>query len=111
MSTFDLFVLTSVFEPFGLMLAEAMAAGKPVVATRVDGIPEVVSEGQTGLLAPPRDPQALAQASARLLRDEELAHRVGKAGRQRVIEHFTIEAMAQKTMALYESELRMMNDE
>jgi len=101
-STFDLFVLASVYEPFGLVLAEAMALERPVVASRVGGIPEVVADGESGLLVPPRDPSALAEAAARLLRDEALARRMGQAGRQRVLAQFTVEAMTSKTMALYE---------
>ncbi len=102
MSVFDLFVLASVYEPFGLVLVQAMALEKPIVASRVGGIPEVVADGETGLLAPPRDPAALAEAAARLLRDEALARRMGQAGRERVLAQFTAEAMARKTMALYE---------
>jgi glycosyltransferase involved in cell wall biosynthesis len=102
MSAFDLFVLASVFEPFGLVLVEAMALEKPVVASRVNGIPEVVADGEAGLLVPPRDPHALAEAAARLLRDQALARRMGQAGRGRVLARFTVEAMAGKTMALYE---------
>jgi glycosyltransferase involved in cell wall biosynthesis len=102
MSAFDLFVLASVFEPFGLVLVEAMALEKPVVASRVNGIPEVVADGEAGLLVPPRDPHALAEAAARLLRDQALARHMGQAGRGRVLARFTVEAMAGKTMALYE---------
>jgi glycosyltransferase involved in cell wall biosynthesis len=102
MSVFDLFVLASVYEPFGLVLVQAMALQKPIVATRVGGIPEVVADGETGLLVPPRQPAALAEAAARLLRDEALARRMGQAGRERVLARFTAEAMARKTMALYE---------
>lgn len=104
-STFDLFVLASIYEPFGLVLAEAMALEKPVVATCVDGIPEVVAEGETALLVPSRDPSALAEAAARLLGDPALAQRMGQAGRQRVLAQFTVEAMASKTMRLYEERL------
>src|SRR5439155_23841531 len=82
-------------------LLESMAAGVPVVATRVGGNPEVVQDGRTGLLVPPRDPHALANAISRLLEDPGLARRFGRAGRDRVAEHFSIEQMVSKTERLY----------
>lgn len=80
----DLFVLPSHFDSFPYVLLEAMAASLPVVSTRVGGIPEVVQEGRTALLVPPRDPTALADALVRLLTDPPLAQRFGAAGRSRV---------------------------
>lgn len=100
---FDVFVLASVTEPFGVVLAEAMAAGLPCVATRVGGIPEVVAEGETGLLVPAGDPEALAQAVLRLLRDPGLRRRMGRAGRRRVREHFSIERMTADVERMYEA--------
>src|SRR5207247_8999368 len=82
-------------------LLESMAAGVPVVATTVGGNPEVVQDGRTGLLVPPRDPHALANAIGRLLQDPDLASRCGRAGRQRVAEHFSIDQMVSKTERLY----------
>jgi len=82
-------------------LLESMAAGVPVVATTVGGNPEVVQDGRTGLLVPPRDPHALANAISRLLEDPGLARRFGRAGRDRVAEHFSIEQMVSKTERLY----------
>jgi len=87
----DVFCLASLWESFGLVLAEAMSLSKPVVATNVDGIPEVVANGDTGLLVPPRDPPALAAALLTVLRDAALAARLGQAGRQRVAAHFRLE--------------------
>jgi len=86
----DVFCLASLWESFGLVLAEAMSMSKPVVATDVDGIPEVVSHGRTGLLVPPRDPPALAAALLAVLRDTALAARLGQAGRERVAAHFRL---------------------
>jgi glycosyltransferase involved in cell wall biosynthesis len=104
-------VLPSLSEGLSNVLLESMAAGVPVVATRVGGNPEVVEEGVTGLLVPPRDPQALASAMCRLLENPELASRFGRAGRQRVTEHFSIERMVQETERLYLRLLRRASDE
>ncbi|MGC9398865.1 MAG: glycosyltransferase [Anaerolineae bacterium] len=98
----DVFVLPSLWEGLPLALLEAMAAGLPVVATRVGGVPEVVVDGVTGLLVPPRDPHALADAILRLLRDPALRRRMGEAGRARVAAHFSVEQMVRKIEALYE---------
>jgi len=87
----DVFCLSSHWESFGLVLVEAMALGKPVVATGVDGIPEVVEHERTGLLVPARQPQALAVALVELLADPARARRMGEAGRKRVHEHFRLE--------------------
>lgn len=82
----DLLVLPSHFEPFGIVLLEAMAAGLPVVATRVGGIPEVVADGRTGLLVPPRDPTALAVALDRLIGNRSLRIELGSRGRSRALD-------------------------
>lgn len=95
------FVCPSVYEPFGLINLEAMACERPVVASRVGGIPEVVADGETGFLVPPGDPQALAAAIRRLLADPPLAARMGAAGRKRVEELFTWRAVARTTLAAY----------
>lgn len=102
----DLLVLPSLTEGLGLVLLEAMAASLPVVATRVGGIPEVVVDGETGILVPPRDPAALAQAIEILLANPERARAMGAAGRERVRRFFTVEKMARSVMALYREELQ-----
>ena len=102
LSALDLFVLPSLWEGLGIAILEAMAAGLPVVATRVGGIPEVVEDRVTGLLVPPRDPEALAKAIIALLQDRERAKDMGRAGRERVEKHFSVERMVQQTEALYE---------
>ena len=82
----DCFCLPSVQEGFGIVFLEAMAAGLPVVACRAAAVPEVVLDGQTGVLVPPRDPEALARALADLLRRPERARELGEAGRRRAAE-------------------------
>src|SRR2546428_445 len=87
-------------------LLESMAAGVPVVATRVGGNAEAIEEGATGLLVPPRDPRALSHAICQVLEDRELALRLGQAGRQRVAEYFSLERMVRETEDLYGTLLR-----
>lgn len=106
LSRIGLFVLASRTEGLGLVVVEAMAAGRPVVATRVGGVPEVVADGETGILVPPEDPAALAAAIRRVLGDPALAARMGQAGRERVRQHFSAERMAEQTAALYAELIR-----
>lgn len=98
----DVIVLPSLSEGSPLVAAEAMALGKPVVATRVGGLPDVVLDGETGLLVPPADPEALAAAVSRLLRDPALASQLGEAGARRADEHFTVERMVREYLAVFE---------
>jgi glycosyltransferase involved in cell wall biosynthesis len=100
---FDLFVLPSLWEGFGIALVEAMAMRKAIVATRVDAIPEVVEDGISGLLVPPRDSKALAAAIAELLDDPFRRKQMGAAGRWRVESRFTSQIMTKKLESLYES--------
>jgi starch synthase len=95
------FVCPSLYEPLGIVNLEAMACGTAVVASRVGGIPEVVSDGETGLLVPPDDPGALAGALNSLLRDPGRAHAMGERGRERAIADFSWPAIAAQTVALY----------
>lgn len=97
----DLFVLSSYLEGLGTSILDAMAAGLPVVATRVGGIPEVVRDGETGLLVPPRNPEALADAMARVAGDASLRGAMGARGRETVRE-FGADRTAALTRSLYE---------
>ncbi len=102
LSALDLFVLPSRNEGMGRTLVQAMAMGKPIVATRVGGVPEVLGEGEAGLLVPPDDPVQLAQAIEQLLDDTELARKLGEAGKRRA-PAYSAERMVAQIESLYES--------
>lgn len=102
MNALDAFVLTSSYEGFGLVLLEAMAASRPVVASRVSAIPEIVENEGTGLLCAPGDHVLFAQALLSLENVEERA-RLGEAGHERARAHFSIERMAEATLSIYSS--------
>ncbi len=95
------FACPSVYEPLGIVNLEAMACGTAVVGSRTGGIPEVVAEGETGLLVPPGDPEALATALDVLLSDSGLARAMGQAGRKRAVAEFGWPAIAAQTADLY----------
>jgi len=105
MAACDVFALASLWEGFGLVFAEAMAASKPVVATNVSAIPEVVVDGETGILVPPANPPALAQALIRLCQDPAERRRLGRNGYHRVRMHFTADRMVDETIAIYREAL------
>ncbi len=98
----DIFVQPSLHEGLPNTVLEGMAAGLPVVATEVGGTPELVVNGMTGLLVPPGNPAALVDAITALSENPEARGSMGRAGRQRVQQHFTVEEMVQKTEQLYE---------
>jgi glycosyltransferase involved in cell wall biosynthesis len=98
---FDVFVMSSVTEGLGTSLLDAMACGKPVVASDTGGIPEIVDPQATGVLVPPRDHHALAAAILALLADEGRRRRMGEAGLARVRAQFTVERMVAGTAAVY----------
>jgi glycosyltransferase involved in cell wall biosynthesis len=97
----DIFVLPSLYEAFGIVLLEAMVYMKPVIASRVNGIPEVVEEGVSGILVPPAKSDELAGAIKKLVIDKELSRRIGGAGYNRVKTLFTKEKMITKFDRLY----------
>lgn len=102
LNIFDLFVLSSLNEGLGRVLIEAQACGKPVVATNVGGIPEVVKDGQTALLVPSKNVSRLAQAVVSLLKDESRARKMGEAGRKWVDAKFSSELMMEKITQSYD---------
>lgn len=102
----EIFVLPSLYEGFGIAILEAMAAGRPVVATAVGGIPEVVVHGETGLLVPPGDPVALADALHELLANPERARELGVRGRERAHKKFRIDAIVKRHEDLYDACIR-----
>jgi len=99
-------VLGSRSEAFGIVLLEAMAAAKPVVATAVGGIPELVAEGRNGLLVPPEDPKALSDAMVRLLADADLRQAMGQEGQRLVQSHYTWNKQGERFLDLYHRVLK-----
>lgn len=97
----DVFVMSSLWEGLGLVFLEAMAAGLPVLATRVSAVPEVVVDGETGRLVPAADPEALAAGMGELAADGEGRRRMGAAGRERVQRLFGLDRMVEETLAVY----------
>jgi len=102
LSSLDIFVLSSKIEGMGTSIMDAMASSLPVVATRVGGIPKVVVDGETGLLVPPKNPEALAEAILRIYNNRELAERLGQKGHEVVHAKFSAEAMAAKIIKEYD---------
>lgn len=98
----DVFVLPSLHETFSFAIAEAMAAGLPVVATNVGGIPELVEDGITGLLIPSENPKLLTDAIVELLKDPNKCKQMGQRGQDRIRKYFTIEKMIENTEKIYD---------
>jgi sugar transferase (PEP-CTERM/EpsH1 system associated) len=105
MRSFDLFVLPSIAEGISNTILEAMASGLPVIATNVGGNPELVLDGETGMLVPPSDPLAMSDAIHSYLKDPAKLARHGQAGRKRVEEHFSIERMVNGYLSVYDEVL------
>lgn len=103
MAALDLFVLPSLYEPFGRVLLEAMAARRAIVASDAGGVPEIVLDQQTGLLVPPGDAEALAGAIARVVSDPSLSARLGQAARARAEALFSLDATVRGVMEAYEA--------
>jgi len=100
----EVFVLPSLSEGLPLALLEALALQKPVVATNVGGIPEIVEDGVTGYLVPPKNPEALADKILLLLRDPQMASNIGQAGRKRVEVTFGLDQMVREYQSLYDKD-------
>jgi glycosyltransferase involved in cell wall biosynthesis len=106
LAALDVSVLSSVKEGMSNTIMESMAAGLPMVATRVGGNAELVIDGETGYLVPPRDPERLAEAIERVLEDPARARAMGRAAQARIAERFSIDAMVASTTALYDELVR-----
>jgi len=98
----DVAVLPSLSEGLGVAILEAMSCARPVVASNLDEISEMVVDGETGLLVPPRNPEKIAEAIIRLLKDEQLARQIAKSGQNMVREKFSDERMIKDTLSVYE---------
>ena len=103
---FDVVATPSLQEGLGLSVMEAQACGVPVVASRVGGLVEAVKDGETGILVPPRDHLALADALMKILADKHLASRFGLAGREWIMKNFAVDQMVDRTLAVYENVLK-----
>jgi glycosyltransferase involved in cell wall biosynthesis len=101
--SFDIVAVPSHVEPLGNATLEAMAAGRPVVGSRVGGIPEMIVDGDTGTLVPPRDPAALADAVAAIVLDASLRRRMSDAARRRSLEHFSLQAHGRRLQTHYDA--------
>jgi len=97
----DVFVMSSHLEGLGTSVMDALLAGKPVVATRAGGIPDIIEDGVHGVLVPPRDPAALAEAIVRVLENPGWAEGLARAGRDRVLREFSVEAMVRGCLRVY----------
>jgi glycosyltransferase involved in cell wall biosynthesis len=102
---FDAYALPSRSEALGISIIEASAAAIPIVAASVGGVPEVVLDGETGILVPPQEPAALAEALTRMYSDDALANRLGQNARQRYLSCFTVDQMVQSTLNVYRKSL------
>ena len=100
-ATFDVAVLPSFFEGMGRVLLEAMAMEKPVVASRVGGIPDLVEDGVNGFLVSPGKIRALREGLLKVLRDKKLARKLGKQGRRKTTDRFSAEIMVQSIDRIY----------
>jgi glycosyltransferase involved in cell wall biosynthesis len=103
LSAIDVLVVPSLLEGFPMITLEGMAMAKPIIATRINGITEQLVDGESGILIPPKDPVAIAEAIVRLSTDKELAQKLGSEGRRRVEKEFTVEKMVSETEKVYQS--------
>lgn len=105
LSIFDVFVLPSLKEPFGIVILEAMAAKRPVVATRAGGVPEIITDGVNGLLVESGNPEAIAEGIDRIISNPELREKVAEQGYRDVRSKFSLEKMVEETEKVYQKAL------
>jgi len=103
LSAIDLLVVPSILEGFPMIILEAMAMGKPIVATNIDGIIEQITDGVDGILVPPKNPNALAEAILKIFSEEEKMKKIGLAARQKVESCFSVQKMVRETEQVYMS--------
>jgi glycosyltransferase involved in cell wall biosynthesis len=106
MAAMDQVLVTSTEEPFGLVALEAQLAGKPVIATKIGGLPEIVQHEQSGLLIPARSPAAIVESVERLYQDRELASRLAASGREQAGQRFSSERLTEGVIEVYHEVLR-----
>jgi glycosyltransferase involved in cell wall biosynthesis len=104
-NVFDIFVLTSEREGLPRVILESMLMGKPVVASRIPGVVELVIEGETGFLVPSKDPEAFAEKILTLIDDQELRKKMGEQGKKRILENFTMNKYIKGVEAVFEEVL------
>ncbi len=106
LSAIDLLAIPSLLEGFPMITLEAMAMARPIVATKIDGITEQITDGKDGILVPPRDPKSLAEAIIRVLSDKKSAEAMGLEARKKVEQEFSVERMVAETEKVYLSLMR-----
>jgi glycosyltransferase involved in cell wall biosynthesis len=106
MKTMDALVLPSLWEGFGIVLIEAMAAGKPVITTKVSNMPEIVRDGREGYLVPPSDSESLREAMAKLLKHPAQGRKMGRNGFETVRQKFTLKRMVDDTESYFLEQLK-----
>jgi glycosyltransferase involved in cell wall biosynthesis len=109
LSSFDIFVCSSLTESFGNVVIEAMALAKPVVATAVDAVPEIVLEGEVGFLVPSRNPQAMAERVSRLLDNKLLREEMGRKAQKYALERYDSQRLASRWHEVYRLALQLEN--
>ena len=101
LKAFDIFVFPSLKEGLPYAILEAGLAELPIIASNVGGIPDIITDGEDGILVPPKDVQALSEAIKKVLADKELGQRLGKNASEKIKQHFNFEKMLEKTMDIY----------
>jgi glycosyltransferase involved in cell wall biosynthesis len=101
LAAIDILVIPSLLEGFPMVTLEAMAMAKPIIATRIDGVIEQITDGENGLLVPPKDHEALTESILKLIQDKELSGRLGRLARKKVEQEFSVEKMVAETEKVY----------